>query len=255
MKWHGDVLYLLQNLIVKDFKIRYRNMSLGVLWSLLNPLILMGALTFVFTKLYPNNAIENFPIFVLCGLIPFNFFTAAWQNGTLSVTQHASLIKRIPIPREIIPIATVISVCLHLMIQIALLLTLVIVFGRGITIHWLWLPVVWALEIIFVCGLSLLTSALEVYVRDVRYIVESSCTLLFWLVPVFYSLSSVPMAYVNVYQYNPIAALILALRTILIDGQAPSAVLLTKLAFSSTLVFVVGLVVFRRLKVRFFDYV
>jgi ABC-type polysaccharide/polyol phosphate export permease len=229
-------------------------MSLGVFWSLLNPLVMMSALTFVFTAVFPNNQIENFPIFVLCGLVPFNFFTVAWQNGTISVANNAGLIKRVPVPREIVPIATVLSTCVHLAIQIGLLLSMVIVFGRGVNWHWLWLPVVWGLEILFVCGITLMTSALDVYVRDVRYVVESACTLLFWMVPVFYAIQSVPQSYANLYQFNPLAALILALRTILIDGDSPSSTLLLKLAFSSTLVFAVGLYVFHRLKRQFFDY-
>ncbi len=252
--WKGDYLFLLQNLVVKDFKIRYRNMSLGVFWSLLNPLVMMGALTFVFTAVFPNNQIPNFPIFVLCGLVPFNFFTVAWQNGTISVANNAGLIKRVPVPREIVPIATVLSTCVHLGIQIALLLVMVLVFGRGLNWNWLWLPVVWGLEILFVCGLTLITSALDVYVRDVRYVVESACTLLFWMVPVFYAIQSVPQSYANIYQFNPLSALILALRTILIDGAAPSSTLLLKLTFSSTLVFALGLYVFHRLKRQFFDY-
>jgi len=252
--WKGDYLFLLQNLIVKDFKIRYRNMSLGVFWSLLNPLVMMAALTFVFTAVFPNNQIENFPIFVLCGLVPFNFFTVAWQNGTISVANNAGLIKRVPVPREIVPIATVLSTCVHLGIQIGLLLALVVVFGRGVNWNWLWLPVVWGLEILFVCGLTLMTSALDVYIRDVRYVVESACTLLFWMVPVFYAIHSVPQSYANLYQFNPLAALILALRTILIDGDAPTITLLLKLTFSSTLIFALGLFVFHRLKRQFFDY-
>lgn len=252
--WNGDYLFLLENLIVKDFKIRYRNMSLGVFWSLLNPLVLMGVLTFVFVKVMPNNSIPNFSLFVLCGLVPFNFFSIAWNTGTLAVSNNSGLIKRIPVPREIVPIASVLSNCIHLLIQIALLLVLVIIFGRGVNIHWLWLPVIWLLEIVFVSGLTLATSALEVYLRDMRYLVESACTVLFWVVPIFYTLATVPQEYVNVYQFNPLAALILALRNILLDGVSPSGLLLTKLAFSSVLVFSLGWILFAKLKGRFFDY-
>lgn len=254
--WTGDYLFLLENLIVKDFKIRYRNMSLGVFWSLLNPLIMMAVLTFVFVKVMPNQAITNFPLFVLCGLVPFNFFTTAWNNGTISVANNAGLIKRIPVPREIVPIASVLSNTIHLGIQIGLLLLFVIVFGRGVNIHWLWLPLLWILEIIFVCGLVLTTAALDVYLRDMRYMVESASTVLFWLVPIFYTLEIVPREYVAVYEFNPLAALILGLRRILLDGVSPNgdAGLVYKLAFTSTVTFAFGYALYARLKSKFFDY-
>jgi len=252
--WNGDYLFLLQNLIVKDFKIRYRNMSLGVFWSLLNPMIMMGVMTFVFVKVIPRDDVTNFPLFVLCGLVPFNFFSVAWNNGTISIANNAGLIKRIPVPREVVPIATVLSTCIHLGIQILLLLAAAILIGPGVNVYWLWLPLVWALLILFVCGLVLATSALDVYLRDMRYIVESACTVLFWLVPIFYTLTLVPQAYATVYQFNPVAALILALRRILIDSASPDPSLILKLAFSSTVVFAIGLALFQRLKNRFFDY-
>jgi lipopolysaccharide transport system permease protein len=252
--WRGDLPFLLESLILKDFRIRYRNMSLGLLWSLLNPLVMMGVLTFVFTKVFPNPN-KQFPVFVLCGLVPYSFFTVAWLTGTTSIVENASLVKRIPIPREIVPIAAVLSNCVHLMIQIALLLVCVLAFGGTVNIQWFWLPLVWLLEIVFVCGLALLTSSINVYVRDTRYVVESINTVLFWLVPIFYGFERIPRQFVEFYEFNPVAALVLCLRHILLEATAPPIETIGKLAAVSFATLVLGAFVFRQGKDAFYEHI
>jgi lipopolysaccharide transport system permease protein len=246
-------LFLLESLVLRDFKIRYRNMSLGVFWSLLNPLVLMAVLTFVFTRIFQPQG-QNYPLFLLCGLVPFSFFSVALTSGTTSLVENASLIKRVPLPREIVPVASVFSNVLHLLIQIGLLLALIIAFGVGVNRQWVWLPVIWGLEVVFVCGLVLITASLNVFIRDVRYVVESSTTVLFWLVPIFYPFSVIPAEYRNIYQFNPIAAIVMALRNVLLDAQPPHGELLFKLAAVSVGTLIVGWVLFRRLQRGFYDY-
>ena len=250
--WNGDYGFLLHNLIAKDFKVRYRNMSLGMFWSLLNPLVTMGVLTVVFTKFLVNRDIQHYPLFFLCGLIPYNFFVLAWSTGTSSLADNAHLIKRVSVPREIIPIATVLGNSLHLLIQVALLLVFALFQGHGVNRYWAWLPLIWTMEVVLVCGLSLISSALNVYVRDTRYLVESFNAVLFWLVPIVYPFPR--PEYRALFELNPVAALVMALRNILMEGPPPAGSLLTYLTLGSFAVLGLGLVLFRRLKQSFYDY-
>jgi lipopolysaccharide transport system permease protein len=253
--WKSNYGFLLSNLVLKDFRVRYRNMSLGVFWSMVNPLVMMGLLTFVFTRIFPNHTIANFPVFALCALVPFNFFTVGFATGTISVLENGSLIKRVRFPRAIIPIATVLANCMHLAIQVSLLLLFVLAFGYGVNRYWLLLPVILGLEVVFVCGLTLASSALDVYFRDVRYIVESSNLIMFWLVPIFYSFANIPPKYHFLYQYNPLSAVVLACRHILIEAKAPPGSLMIRLFLVSIFVLAVGSAVFGTLKKRFADFV
>jgi lipopolysaccharide transport system permease protein len=251
--WSGEYSFALRHLILKDFRIRYRNMSLGVFWSLLNPLVMMGVLTFVFTKVLPSGQIS--PLFLLCGLVPFNFFTVAWLSGTSSIVENAGLVKRVPFPKEIIPLASVFSNTLHLLIQIALLLGMALVFGRGFNRHWVWLPVVIGFEIVLLCGLALIFSAINVYTRDTRYVVESASTVLFWLIPIVYQFPPGSESFSVIYNYNPLAAVVFAFRLILQEATPPPASLLWRLSVGSLVVLAVGLLVFRKLKRGFYNHI
>jgi len=129
-----------------------------------------------------------------------------------------------------------------------------VLFGDGVNRHWVWLPVVLGLEVIFVCGMALAFSALDVYFRDTRYVVESANLLLFWMVPIFYTFQQVPRDYVLFYELNPVAAVVLACQRVFLESAAPHAGLLIKLSLVSFGALAGGLLLFRRLKKGFADY-
>lgn len=245
--------FLTAELVLKDFRVRYRNMSLGVFWSLLNPLTMMAILTFVFTQVFQSR-IPHYPLYVLCGLIPYNFFTLSWVTATLSISENPALVKRVPLQTALLPLVSVLSNTLHLAIQLLLVLVLVLWYGLPVTWHYAWLPVIWVLELLFIYGLSLSTSSLHVVVRDVRYLVESLNLVLFWLVPIFYSFAMVPQQYKNLYEFNPVAALVLATQHVVLHHRTPPQTLLWKMALVAAVFLLSGAWVHARLRHRFYRY-
>lgn len=246
--------FVVTSLVLRDFRVRYRNMSLGILWSLANPLIMMSVLTFVFSKVFATTTVKFYPAFVLIGLIPYNFFGLAWSSSTVSLIYNAGLIKRVRMVREIIPVASVLAQSIHFFIQIALLLIFVLVLGVPVTRLWLWVLPFVVIEIMSVCGLALLCSALDVYVRDTQYIVDSAVTVLFWLTPVFYPAEMIPARYRPLYELNPIASVVIGLRNVLLDARAPATHTVSTGLAVSIVILSGGLIVFGTLKGRFGDF-
>ena len=252
MAAQSDTLFILRVLIAKDFKIRYRNMSLGVFWSLVNPLVMMTVLTFVFTQLMPSGR-DQFALFVLVGLLPYNFFTLALQAGTTSIIDNSSLVNKMPFQRALLPVSVVFANSIHYLIQFGLLLLATSIFV-GVNRYWLWLPIIVLAQIVFVCGVALTTSALDVFIRDIRYVVESACLVLFWMLPIFYGFEAIGPKWAWLYEINPLAAVILIMRAILLDGAAPMPTTVFKLLSVTLIVLGIGLGTFLRLQRRFSDY-
>lgn len=179
--------YLLFNLVLRDLKARYKNSVLGILWSVLNPLFLMLVFTILFTVL-GNNQIRQYPIFVLVGLIPWNFFSGSLISGTTAITGNSSLVKKVYFPRELLPVSALLSNLVNFFFAFAVLIVFLYIFGIGLTVHALWVPAILLTQLIFTLGLALLLGSLTVFYRDVLMILEVVMLAWFFLTPVFYSL-------------------------------------------------------------------
>lgn len=229
-------------------------MSLGVLWSLLNPLIMVSVYSFVVGVVFRNLSIPHYPLFVLCGIICYNYFTLAWAQGTSSVVASAALVKGVSVRREVIPISSVLANGIHFLMQFALVLVFTLAAGLSVTSAWLWLPVPILILVVSVSGLVLFFSTLDVYLRDTRYVVESVCLVLLWLTPVFYSESMVPAKFRTLYLLNPISAAVTCMRQIVIAGRIPDFEPIAYGLLSAGVMLAAGLLIFDSMKKNFGDH-
>jgi ABC-type polysaccharide/polyol phosphate export permease len=258
--------YLLRNLIVRDLKARYKNSFFGIFWSLLNPLAMMLVFTLVFSVMWSDN-VRAYPVFVLVGLIPWNFFSGSMVSGTTSVTGNSSLVKKVYFPRELLPLSSLLSNLVNFAIAFLVLVAFLYIFGIGLTIHALWVPAILLTQLIFTLGLCLLLGGLTVFYRDVLMILEVVMLAWFFLTPVFYSLEMFgPTATVMGVTFdpaqvmrwlNPMASIIDGYRTVLwgtYDSAGPVSMnpaYLLRTFVTSVIVLLVGYFVFNRLEHKF----
>ena len=127
--------FLLKNLVARDLKVRYKNSALGFLWSLLNPLLMMIVYTILFTVLWANNDIRDYPIFILVGLIPWQFLSNSLIGGTTSITSNSPLVKKVYFPRIILPTTTVLSNLVNFLLAFLVLIVLLYALGDGLTVQ------------------------------------------------------------------------------------------------------------------------
>lgn len=178
--------YLLRNLVLRDVKVRYKNSLLGVVWSLLNPLLMMLVYTILFTILRPNNTIQYFHIFILVALIPWQFLAGTVLGGTVSITQNASLVKKVFFPRALLPTSVMFSQLVNFVLSFVVLVVLLYASGIGLTRHVLWVPAILITQMIFMLGLALALSAAQTFYTDTLQIVQVGILAWFFLTPIFY---------------------------------------------------------------------
>ncbi len=238
---------LVKNLVVRDLKLRYRSSVLGFLWCLVNPLLMMGVFTLVFTVLLTNNNIEHFPVFILIGILAWNLHSTALVGAINSVVGGAQLIQKVYFPREVLPIATVLSNTVNFLLSLIALFALVLIFQVQLTATLIFLPLVILVQVIFTVGIALFLSALNVFYRDTASIMETMMLAWFFLTPIFYRIEDVFPAYSRLmYILNPLASIIAAYRDILYYGTMSNLDFFSRTAVTAVLVLVLGYLFFIR---------
>lgn len=256
--------YLLRNLVQRELKARYKNSVLGVLWSLLNPLFMMLVYTILFTVLRPGNTIRTFYIFILVGLVPWNFLSGTLTSGTVAITRDAPLIKKVYFPRVLLPIAAVLSNFVNFLFALGILVLFLFISGIGLTVHALWLPLILIIQIVFMLGLVLLLGALNVFYRDINMILNVFILAWFFLTPIFYpfedlaqqaTLMGIPFDAARVMRWvNPMASIVDSYRTVLwgtVGSAGPVSMdplSLLRTFVTAVIVLIIGYSVFRRLE-------
>lgn len=254
--------YLLRNLVIRDLKVRYKNSVLGILWSLLNPLMMMIVYTVLFTILIPNDNIQNYPIFILVALIPWQFLNGTLKSSALSITQNASIIKKVYFPRILLPASVLLSNFVNFLLACIILLILLFAFGVGLSIHALWFPLILLTQMIFMLGLGMLLATLHAFYRDTLMILEVGTLAWFFLTPVFYPFErfgtqaevwGIMFNPARLMRWvNPMASIVDSYRTVLwgnVGGNGPASMeplALLRTFVTAVIVFITGYAVFNR---------
>lgn len=257
-RFHELVQYreLILNLVIRDLKVRYKNSVLGFLWSLVNPLLMMVIFTVVFTIMLPGSGVENFPVFVLCGILPWNFFSASVIGSTNSIVGNAHLIKKVYFPREVLPISVVFSNLVNFLLALVVLFAMISLFGIRLTPWALFLPLVILTQVVFTVGIAFVLSTLNVFYRDTQVIMEVLMLAWFFLTPVFYPITILPQSHLLLgfnldiqrlaYILNPMASLIASYRVILYHGAPPAFDFLLRTIITSIAILLCGYLFFAR---------
>jgi len=237
-----------RNLVGRDLRVRYSRSALGIVWSFFNPLFMTLVYSLVFSVLVPST-MPKFPVFILAGLLPWNFFSGALLGATVAVTSNGQLINRVYFPREILPLAVVLANGVNYIIALILLFGFAVLYSVPLGISLLWLPLLVIVQLMLVVGLGLLLASVNVYYRDTQQIVDVVILAWFFLTPIIYSLDLLadPALRTLVQVLNPMASLVVAYRQVLYVGGSPNLGVLGTTLAQAALVLLIGALVFRRL--------
>ena len=193
---------LISSLVARDLKARYRGSVFGVLWSFINPLLLLLIYTFVFTTIIPNEEPKTKPyaLFMFCGILPWTWFASSLSDAAGSLIAGGNLIKKVLFPAEVLPIVSVLANMVHFFLGLVILIVFLIIY-RHPPDAWdlFWFPIAVLVQLVFTCALGLLLAALAVHFRDIRDILANVLTLWFFATPIIY-----PYFQTNVQKFRPL---------------------------------------------------
>lgn len=230
---------LISTLVSKELKARYRGSILGIVWTFLNPLLLLLVYSLVFS-VYMRVQMENYALFVFTGLLPWIWFSSSLGDGAASVVGSGSLITKSMFPAEVLPMVKILSNLMNYIFSLPLILLFMLAYGVPIRPSVLWLPVVMAVQLVLTLGLVYFLSALNVRFRDTQHVLGNLLTLWFFLTPILYSVNNAPEDYRSLLYLNPMTALAVSYQDIFLYGKAPDLTALLALAVFGVVVSLIG---------------
>ena len=244
---------LFRQLVSRDFKTKYKRSMLGMLWSFLNPLLTMGVQYIVFSTLFKSD-IANYPVYLMIGIVFFNFFSEAISMGMTSITGNASLIKKVYLPKYIFPISRVASSLINFGLALIPLFLIVLLTGVEIRPSILLLIFDIICLVVFITGMSLLLTTSMTFFQDTQFLWGVIVMIWMYMTPIFYPESIIPEKLSAVYRLNPLYQYITFARICVIDGISPPPRMYLSCIVSSLVTLALGVMFFRRHQDRFILY-
>jgi lipopolysaccharide transport system permease protein len=247
----GYVQELVLHLARRELNTRHRWTLLGWAWPLARVLAQVAVLAFVFSSILDLN-IENYPVFVFSGIIAFAWFSSGVSDATSSLLSQRHLVVQPGFPTPVVPVVAVAVSFVDVLIALPVLVLMLAISGDLSPTAVVFIPLL-VIQLVLMCGLGWLASALTVYLRDVPQVVTVGLTLLFYVTPVFYLISGVPEQYQWILQLNPLGTLIESYRWALLGDPFPGTAQFGLTVAASFVMAALGLVAFRRLRPGFVD--
>ncbi|HEY7268863.1 MAG TPA: ABC transporter permease [Dehalococcoidia bacterium] len=246
-----ELLYLLTR---RDLKLRYQDTALGFIWTAMKPLLFAMVIWFAMSKVVRFQVDMPYHLFLLSALLPWTLFQTSVMVSTPLIVNNGSLIKKIPFPVFVLPLAIIANNTIHFMLSLPVLVVFLLLAGYVPGPKWLvGLPFLLALQLALMMGLSLALSGLDVHFRDLEHLVEVMLNLLFYATPILYPISKAPGQWADILKLNPLAPLIESWRDLLVLNQLPGTDILISVALTAVIV-AAGSVIFAKLRPTLADY-